>query len=46
MKELTITEMKSIQGGFKIGLLAAIGSAITFLIGLVDGYIRPVKCNN
>ena len=32
-------------GGVSIGVLAGIGAAITFIIGIVDGYIRPMKCD-
>lgn len=46
MKELTKEELKSIiGGGFNFGLVALIGAGITFLIGLVDGYVRPLACN-
>ena len=33
-----------IGGGFSIGFGAAIGGIITFFIGLVDGYTRPLAC--
>lgn len=32
-------------GGINFGILTAIGAGIVFLIGLVDGYVRPLKCN-
>lgn len=32
-------------GGFKYGLAALIGGIVTFLIGVVDGYLRPLSCN-
>lgn len=38
-------ELKQITGGgisFETGLL--IGAGVTFLIGLIDGYIRPLAC--
>ena len=38
-------ELKQITGGgisFGTGLL--IGAGVTFLIGLIDGYIRPLAC--
>ena len=31
-------------GGFSIGLGVAIGGLITFVIGVFDGYIRPLAC--
>lgn len=32
-------------GGFKYGIAALIGGLITFLVGVVDGYLRPLSCN-
>lgn len=42
---MTDTELKNIKGGasFKIGIM--ITAALIFVIGLFDGYIRPLKCN-
>ena len=31
-------------GGFSFGFAALIGAGITFIIGIVDGYIRPLAC--
>lgn len=46
MKELTNEELKTtVGGGFNFGLAALIGAGITFLIGVIDGYIRPLACN-
>lgn len=46
MKILTENELNNIKGGFTIlhKLLFA-GGLITFVIGLIDGIIRPLKCN-
>lgn len=45
MKKLDNEELKQINGGgFHIGICVAIISGITFLIGAVDGYIRPLAC--
>ncbi len=39
-------ELMSISGGgFKYGIAAIVGGIITFLIGVVDGYLRPLSCN-
>lgn len=39
-------ELKQISGGgFSLGLGALIGAGITFLIGIIDGYIRPLACH-
>ena len=46
MYNLTNDELRNIRGGaisFGAGLL--IGAGIVFLIGVIDGYIRPLKCN-
>ena len=48
MVELEKKELHQISGGggtsFMIGCLIA--GAISFLIGVFDGYIRPLKCNS
>lgn len=45
MKRLTHEELKmTVGGGFNLGLAALIGAGITFVIGLVDGFIRPLPC--
>lgn len=45
MRELSSKELMNVTGGFSfgIGLLIAIG--LSFLIGVFDGYVRPLKCN-
>ena len=43
--KLTNKELKEIQGG-GIGTYILIGGIIVFLIGVVDGYVRPLKCNS
>ncbi len=44
--ELNHEELNQIVGGgFKIGLAVAIGGLVSFLIGAIDGYLRPLKCN-
>ncbi len=46
MKKLKDNELKKVEGGgVNIGLWIGIGAGISFLIGLVDGIIRPLKCN-
>lgn len=46
MRNLTDNELKNISGGgISIGAILGIGACITFLIGLIDGIIRPLKCN-
>ncbi len=43
---LTEEEMFNIDGG-KISwqLVGIVGTIITFIAGIVDGYLRPLKCN-
>ncbi len=39
-------ELISIKGGVsKSVILGATGMIITFLIGLIDGFYRPLACN-
>ena len=41
--QLTNNELLNITGG-GLSLLAGIGALFTFIIGVIDGYIRPEKC--
>lgn len=42
---MTELELKNTKGGgFNIGLGIFFGGVVTFLIGLVDGYVRPLAC--
>lgn len=44
MDKLNKKELMNISGGgLGTGLLIAAG--IVFIIGVIDGYIRPLKCN-
>ena len=47
MKKIDKNKMKVINGGgsFSIGLILGLGSIINFLIGVIDGYTRPLRCN-
>lgn len=45
MKELNSNELHEINGGSKVVIGLAIVAGITFLIGLIDGYVRPLNCN-
>lgn len=45
MKRIEEQELKQIYGGgFSFGIAGLIGAGITFLIGVIDGYIRPLAC--
>ena len=38
-------ELKNINGGgISIGLAIGIGTAIVFVIGIIDGFVNPDKC--
>jgi bacteriocin-like protein len=45
--ELSKNELNEIVGGakFDYGLATLIGTGLMFLIGLIDGYLRPLSCN-
>lgn len=43
--EITKEELKQINGGaFHLGIGLGIAAGITFLIGVIDGYVRPLAC--
>lgn len=46
MYEINEKELKNIKGG-GISIWGGIGiaSGIIFLIGVIDGFVRPLKCN-
>ena len=45
MKKLSEIESKKIVGGgVSIVGVFGIGSLITFLAGVLDGFVRPLKC--
>ncbi len=39
-------ELEKIDGGFSWGVAAGIVAGIVFIIGIIDGYCNPQKCNN
>lgn len=46
--KLSNLELVDVKGGalsLKAAILAGIAGLITFLIGIVDGYMNPIKCN-
>ena len=46
MKKMDIGAMKQVNGGaINWGMMAGIGAAASFFIGLIDGWIHPKKCN-
>ena len=44
MKALNEKELKEINGGWSLTSILGIGSIFTFLIGIVDVYLRPLSC--
>lgn len=46
MKELSKSELIKVTGG-AIGwkFLAAVPLAVSLIAGIIDGYLRPLKCN-
>lgn len=46
MTNIKNEELKEIKGGsVNWGLMVGLGAFASFLIGIVDGYINPKKCN-
>lgn len=45
MKHLNDKELINVEGGgFNAAVVAGIGAGIAFLIGILDGIVRPLKC--
>ena len=44
--ELTREEMLKIKGGVAWYIVAGIGAAITYIIGIFSGLTNPSHCNN
>lgn len=45
MKNLNDKELMNVNGGgINIGIVVGIAAGVTFLIGVIDGIIRPLKC--
>lgn len=44
MKELNKKELENVVGG-GAGTVLIIIAGVVFLIGVIDGYIRPLGCN-
>lgn len=42
--ELTKKEMLEINGGIGAWGIVGIASAVIFIIGVIDGYVRPLAC--
>ncbi len=44
MTKLSNQKLMNIKGGF-FKKFVFIGGGIIFLIGVIDGFVRPLKCN-
>jgi len=44
MKNLEVQELKQTVGG-AIGTYLVITGLVIFIISVIDGYVRPLKCN-
>ena len=44
MKNLTNEELRNIKGGWTLTSAIGIGALVTFIIGAIDGYVRPLAC--
>ena len=45
MKEIKKEKLNEIDGGISTWGAIGIGAGIVFLIGVLDGFFRPLKCN-
>lgn len=45
MRVVSEEELKSINGGFNTTLAVVLGVVATFIIGIINGYTNPEKCN-
>lgn len=48
MNQLSKNELNNIEGGLLKNFTAwgVIGAGVTFIIGIINGYIRPLPCNS
>lgn len=43
--ELSKNELMNVKGGIGAWTVIGIIAGVIFIIGVVDGYVRPLKCN-
>jgi hypothetical protein len=43
--KLTNEELLKLEGGIKYSILAIVGTIGVFIAGVIDGILRPLKCN-
>ena len=47
MQKLSKEEMMNIKGGgISVWVILGIGALVTFLVGVIDGIVNPLDCNN
>ena len=46
MKSIEEKELKEMNGGISTWGAIGIGALVAFLVGVVDGIARPLKCHN
>ena len=44
--ELTDKQMNEINGGISWGIIGGIAAGIIYIIGALNGYTNPSRCNN
>lgn len=45
MRKLETEELKQVYGGeIHIGIILGIGSIVSFVIGVIDGFVHPKTC--
>ncbi len=45
MRKLETEELKQVYGGeINIGIILGIGSIVSFVIGVIDGFVHPKIC--
>ena len=45
MKSIKNKELMNIEGGISTWGIIGIGAGVVFLLGVLDGFFRPLKCN-
>lgn len=45
MEVLKNKDLIEVKGGSKFGLIIGVTAVITFIVGVIDGIVRPLKCN-
>lgn len=46
IKELEKEKLEKINGGFSLWSMIGLTSVAVFVIGVIDGFVRPLSCNS